>query len=228
MAIKAVLFDLDGTLVDTAPDFIYVVNTMRSEEGLSPIDHQLIRATVSKGAKALVTLAFNSQEGDCEFSRLHQRLLELYSLHIAVHSKLFTGISSLLKQLQQHGIAWGIATNKPEIYTTPLLNALNIQPKAQCIICPDHVRDPKPHPESMYLAGQLINCTPEEIIYIGDHIRDIECGRRAGSITIAAGYGYIDTNENLQHWQADHTVHTTQEIWPIISSYINSAPQIGI
>ncbi len=216
--IKAVVFDLDGTLLDTAPDFVVVVNALRREEGLPPMDRQLIRKTVSNGARALVTLAFELDEGDDGFESLRERLLELYIEHLAVESAPFDGINELLDFIREQQLSWGIATNKPERYTTPLLKALEIN--ADCVICPDHVQQSKPHPESMHLAAQLLQCQPQEIIYVGDHQRDIECGRDAGCPTIAAAYGYIDHPEQAQQWRATHTVGHASEIIPIVKSYL--------
>ncbi len=216
--IKAVVFDLDGTLLDTAPDFVVVVNALREEEGLPPMDQQLIRNTVSNGARALITLAFELDEGDEGFEPLRERLLELYIEHLAVESTPFDGINELLDFIREQQLSWGIATNKPERYTTPLLKALNIN--ADCVICPDHVEQSKPHPESMHLAARLLQCQAHEIIYVGDHQRDIDCGRDAGCPTIAAAYGYIDHPDQAQQWQATHTVDHASEIIPIVKSYL--------
>jgi phosphoglycolate phosphatase-like HAD superfamily hydrolase len=122
--------------------------------------------------------------------------------------------------LDQHQIAWGIATNKPARYTLPLMQALNMQPAPFSVICPDHVSRVKPDPESLFLASQQLSCTPDQIIYVGDHLRDIECGKRAGSITIAAAYGYIDQDDKAENWQADHLVQSADEIWPIVQRYL--------
>lgn len=214
--IRAVIFDLDGTLLDTAPDFIVVLNRLLAEFEQPPLPDEVIRRTVSNGAKALVTLAFGVGEDDPRFEPLRRRLLELYSEHLAVGTRLFPGIAELLEQLREQNIPWGIATNKPAIFTLPILEALQIQPPPVSVICPDHVQERKPHPESMYLAARHANCEPHEILYVGDHWRDIECGRRAGAITVAAAYGYIDVDDNVDDWQADYRVEHAREIWDII------------
>lgn len=216
--VEAVLFDLDGTLLDTAPDFVYVLNKLRAEEGLQALDQTVIRNTVSDGARALVTLGFDLAEGDAGFEPLRRRLLDHYLNHLAVGSQLFPGIPNLLDYLHRNNIHWGIATNKPHIYTAGLLNALKI--KADCVICPDHVSHPKPHPESLYLAAKLLECDRENIIYVGDHRRDIECGRRANCVTIAAAYGYIKADDDINLWQATHRVEHAAEIAPIIERYL--------
>lgn len=224
--IRAVMFDLDGTLLDTAPDFVVVLNQLLEENQRPALPADLIRASVSNGARALVSLGFGIDDQDPEFERLRVRLLELYALHIAVHTQLFPGISELLHKLQEHNIAWGIATNKPSTYTHQLLKALQIQPAPVSIICPEDVKERKPHPESMFLAGQHIGCRPDEIVYVGDHKRDIDCGRGAGSITIAAAYGYIEADDDIATWQADYCVHHADEIWPILERLMIASKQM--
>lgn len=220
--ITAVYFDLDGTLVDTAPDFVYVLNVLRQQEQLAPLDETLIRNTVSDGARALITLGFGSEfgikEGDPQFEALKQRLLDLYSDNLAVKSSLFAGLDELLRYLSDEGLAWGIATNKPERYTTPLLAALKLNPHQ--VICPDHVQQPKPHPESLRLAADTLNCRPQQIIYVGDHQRDIDCGNLAGCPTIAAAYGYVQANDHVDAWQANHIVYSSDELLPLIQNII--------
>lgn len=218
--IRAVMFDLDGTLLDTAPDFIVVVNQLLLEEGRSELAADIIRAGVSNGSKALIALTFGILDDHSDFERLRLRLLELYLAHIAVHTKLFPGIATLLNQLADKNIAWGIATNKPAAYTLPLMAALDIQPAPLSVICPDHVARSKPDPESLFLASKQLGCEPEEIIYIGDHKRDIDCGKGAGSITIAAAYGYLDTCDSVANWNADYCVNHADEIWPIVEKYV--------
>ncbi len=218
--IRAVLFDLDGTLLDTAPDFVLVVNRLLNQYQQPALDADLIRSQVSNGAKALVKLAFAMEEEDPEFEIRRLQLLDLYLQHIADYTRPFSGIELLIQKLDQHQIVWGIATNKPARYTNPLMQALNMQPPPFSVICPDHVSRAKPDPESLLLASQQLNCSPDQIIYVGDHLRDIECGKRAGSITIAAAYGYIDQNDSPENWNADYLVNSAEDIWPIVQGYL--------
>lgn len=216
--IHAVLFDLDGTLIDSAPDFIPSVNQLRQEYSLPKLSDDSIRATVSNGARALVTLALDITEGSKGFEQARLRLLEIYRDNLGHYSSVFPGIDTLLLELQAHNIPWGIATNKPEEFTTPLLDKLGLSKHAACVICPDHVNQRKPHPESMHLGAKILNCRSDEIIYIGDHKRDIDCGNAAGSITIAALYGYIEPQDNPVHWQADYNINNANDIWPLVKS----------
>ena len=218
--LRAVMFDLDGTLLDTAPDFVVVVNQLLLEQQRPVLPDATIRAGVSNGSKALIRLAFGIDESNTDFEPLRQRLLALYLQHIAVHTKPFPGIEPLLEKIAEHQLAWGIATNKPEAYTTPLMDALNIRPAPASVICPEHVQRSKPDPESMFLAGKHLGCEPQQIIFIGDHKRDIDCGRDAGSITIAAAYGYVDEGDDPTQWNADYCVNHADEIWPIIQQYL--------
>jgi len=222
MPLKAVLFDLDGTLLDTAPDFVVVVNALLAEHNKPALPADLIRATVSNGARALVQLAFGLQEGEPGFEPLRLRLLELYSANLAVETRPFPGIIPLLEHLQAHDIGWGIATNKPEVYTTPLLSALSFPSPPGSVICPDHVTERKPHPESIYLACEQLACKPQEVVYIGDHQRDIACGNNAGVPTIGALYGYIEADDDPVSWRATHLVRHADEIWPLLQPYINA------
>ena len=216
MSIKAIVFDLDGTLIDTAPDFIAVVNQLRAQEGLAPLPDSAIRARVSHGARALITLAFGLEEGEAGFEPLKQRLLTLYEQNLGANSHLFPGMADLLQRLSNEGLQWGIATNKPNRFTGPLIDALGLSPN--CVICPDHVANPKPYPDSLILAAELLHCEPHNIVYVGDHQRDIECGQRAGSPTIAAAFGYLDDNDVISEWQANHVIDHADQIWPIIKS----------
>lgn len=218
--IRAVMFDLDGTLLDTAPDFIVVVNQLLAEQQRPALAAETIRAGVSNGSKALIKLAFAIDESNEQFEPLRHRLLELYLAHIAVYTIPFPGINELLDKLADNNIAWGIATNKPATYTLPLMAALDIHPAPLSVICPDHVARSKPDPESLFLASKQLGCAPDEIIYIGDHKRDIDCGKGAGSITIAAAYGYVDEGDDPINWNADYCVNHANEIWPIIEKYL--------
>src|SRR5690606_14715723 len=201
--IRAVIFDLDGTLLDTAPDFVVVVNQLRAEHQLDPLPTEIIRRSVSNGARALVSLALGIDDTAPEFEAQRQRLLELYLNHVAVHTIFFPGIEELLQTLDAHGIAWGIATNKPALYTDALLKALAIQREPVIIIGPEHVNDGLPHGVSVFLASRHVGCTLAQFISMRNHKRDIDCGKNAGAITVATAYGYSEADNDSALWQAD-------------------------
>ncbi len=209
---NAVLFDLDGTLVDTAPDFIIAVNKQREIHGLPPLHEMLIRNTVSEGARALVSLSFSGKEDEEEFLAKHRELLALYMTHIADNSRLFPEMDKLLDWLEQNQIPWGIVTNKPRRFSEPLLEGLNLTTRCQALVCPDDVVNKKPDPEPLFLACSILQVSPENTIYVGDHDRDIEAGRRAGMKTIAASYGYIPHTESVNDWNADYNTSDCREI----------------
>lgn len=210
--LRAVIFDLDGTLVDTAEEFVEVVQRLRAEHDRPPMEAQLIRANVSNGARALVSLALGMDESHTEFESKRLRLLELYSGVLGSVAQPYPGIPELLSTLEARGIRWGISTNKPRAYTEPLLDALALTPAASSVVCPDDVTERKPHPEPLYLNCQQLDCTPYQAIYVGDHRRDIEAGRRAGMYTVAALYGYIEAHDDPTTWGADCSVDSSRAL----------------
>lgn len=209
-ALRAVIFDLDGTLVDTADDFVPVVQTLRAEAGLAPMNEARIRATVSNGARALVTLALGIPEAHDDFEARRLRLLDLYEAVLGAHARPYAGMRELIAALTERGIAWGIATNKPRYLTLPLLESLQL--RAASVVCPEDVAQRKPDPESIHRACEDLACHPAEAIYVGDHARDIEAGRRAGAYTIAAAYGYIEPGDRADAWGADTIVATSRDL----------------
>ncbi len=218
-SLQAVIFDLDGTLVDTADEFVVVVQALRAEHGRPGMDPQRIRASVSNGARALVSLALDLGEDDPGFEQQRLRLLELYSQVLGTVARPYPGIVELLAELERRGVGWGIATNKPRAYTEPLLQRLGLQPPAGSVVCPDDVEQRKPHPESLLRNCSELGCSPEGAVYIGDHLRDIEAGRRAGMYTIAAAYGYIEPGDDPGRWGADaHAAHSSELAHLILGS----------
>jgi 2-phosphoglycolate phosphatase len=214
--LRAVIFDLDGTLVDTADEFVVAVQALRRRYQLAPLAPQRIRASVSNGARALVSLALDIDEGDAAFEQRRQEFLDLYSEVLGTDARLFPGIAPLLQELDRRRIGWGISTNKPRAYTEPLLQALNLAPAPGSVICPDDVTHRKPHPESLYLNCRELGCPPSHTIYVGDHQRDIEAGRRAGIFTVAAAYGYIEPGDDPEQWGADVLVESSEALASVI------------
>ncbi|OUS39694.1 hypothetical protein A9R00_09235 [Oleispira antarctica] len=222
MAPKALLFDLDGTLMDTAPDFFPTVNTLRKEHGLPPLADDIIRQQVSNGGRALTRLALDMPQvvgntvGNEEFESKRQRLLDLYVEHIASKSNLFTGMIELLETCNNNSLLWGIVTNKPRIYTELLLerlaDSLPILASCAAVVCPDDVEKTKPDPEPLFLAAKQLKIDPEDCWYLGDHIRDIEAGNAASMFTIATLYGYIEPQDKPESWQANIMVDSVEDI----------------
>ncbi len=213
---QAVLFDLDGTLLDTAPDFLTATNLLLAKKGLPLLPAESIRQLVTHGSVGIVKKVFELDEQHPEFEPIRQELLSLYMDNLADQTHPFTGITELLYTLGENQIPWGIVTNKPESYTLAILEQLPLSPPPATIICPDHVSKTKPDPESVVLACKQVGISPSDTVYIGDHQRDIEAGRRAGTTTIAATYGYIDQNEDPTLWGADHTVSCATQLLELI------------
>ncbi len=221
---QAVLFDLDGTLIDTAADFIRIIQNMCREEGRAVLDADLIRTQVSEGARAMVKLVYPELAVDDSIFIAHrQRFLDEYGENIAVETDLFQGMYPLIEDLEKHNIPWGIVTNKPRGLSESLLEALNLTERCSVLICPDDVPHTKPDPEPMYLAASHLQIDPKQIIYVGDHPRDIDAGRNASMYTILAAYGYLplEHKDNLDAWQADYIVENVAELHQVINKLVD-------
>ena len=209
---KALLFDLDGTLLDTAPDFITAINKQLHKHGRQPLKGDAVRTSVTHGSIGIIESVYQIKQGDADFDSLKDEFLELYLTNIAEKTELFDGLKHVLDNCAQHNIPWGIVTNKPLKYTAPLLSELGLDKQSATTICPDHVSNPKPDPEALILACSQINIKPSDSIYVGDHNRDIQAGRSAGMRTIAAGWGYIEESENITQWEADWIVKKSTDL----------------
>ncbi len=219
----AVLFDLDGTLIDTAPDFRAVLHHLCADQGVAPPDDAAILATVSSGARALVELAFQLAPGSPGFDTLLQTLLNQYMAQLQeTRSVLFPAIDELLADLEHHDIPWGVVTNKPERFCIPLLHKLALDTRCSVLVCPDHVSQTKPHPEPLLLACDRLDCAPGRCVYIGDHPRDIEAGNAADMHTIAAAYGYLPHHPPVSEWGADHISPTVADIQQYLGNRHNA------
>ena len=210
--ISTVLFDLDGTLIDTAPDMAAALDVLCDEEQQTRLPFSEVRPVVSNGSIALVTLAFGDRLDKLTLDRLKSRYLEIYQNDLSVHSQLFDEMDNLLTQLEQKNIKWGVVTNKPGWLTEPLMESLNLHQRAACIVSSDSTENRKPHPEPMFYACELANSKPEECVYVGDARRDIEAGHNAGMRTIVAEYGYIGDWENTNDWQADFSIQSPSQL----------------
>ena len=222
---KAVLFDLDGTLIDTAADFIRIIQDMCREEGRTVVSAEIIRTQVSEGARAMVKLVYPELEvTDPIFLAHRQRFLDLYGADIAIDTDLFKGMYPLLETLESHQIPWGIVTNKPRGLSESLLKALNLTERCSVLVCPEDVTNTKPDPEPMYLAAKHLQLDTKDCIYVGDHPRDIDAGRNADMYTILAAYGYLPLKhkDDLTAWHADCIVNAVDELHKIIQKMVIS------
>jgi len=210
--IRTVLFDLDGTLADTAPDLAFALNQVRVEQGRAPLPYEAIRPVVSNGGVALTRLGFGIDSEHPDFPPLYQRLLDIYRNNIARETTLFPGMAELLENIEQNNMNWGVVTNKPAWLTEPLIDALGLTERAACIVSGDTCTNRKPHPEPILQGCQLAGSEAPDCVYIGDAERDIEAGNRAGMKTIVALFGYIGDNDSPQQWQADVLLETPHAI----------------
>ncbi|MCP4430948.1 MAG: phosphoglycolate phosphatase [Gammaproteobacteria bacterium] len=208
--IKAVLFDLDGTLVDTAPDMGGALNNLLVEEGFAPLPLESIRPYVSRGGLVLTQLGFGEHVDELEIEPLRLRYLQHYREIVADNSVLFDGFEEILRWLQDNHINWGIVTNKPEWLTTPLLEQLNL--RSPVVICGDTLEYRKPHPMPLQVAADKLGIDCQQCIYLGDDQRDMIAGNAAGMKTVIAAYGYIEPDTNLQDWKADGIINHPREL----------------
>lgn len=210
--IHTVLFDLDGTLADTAPDLALALNTLRAEENLDALPYDLIRQEASFGGKALIKLGFDLNVDTPEFEALRQRFLELYKNNLCEHTRLFDNMDKVIDGILAAGLNWGIVTNKPSWLTDPLLALMQLDHTPVVVVSGDTTGNSKPHPEPLLHACEVAGSQPGQCLYVGDAERDIEAGQRAGMKTLVALFGYIRDDDTPEKWGADGLVNTPVEI----------------
>jgi phosphoglycolate phosphatase len=220
LTFDAILFDLDGTLVDTAPDMVAVLLGMQQDHGLSLLPYDLARSHVSNGALGLIRLGFPDVDDEAA-KRLHQEYLDRYENAVCVDSVLFPELGDLLDELDAAGRPWGVVTNKPERMTEPLLAGLGLGSRAACSISGDTLPQRKPDPAPLLLASEQIGVPAKKTVYVGDSVRDIEAGHAAGMFTIAATYGYITADDDPQRWEADLVAADTGELTNYLLKGVN-------
>ncbi len=211
---RALLFDLDGTLADTAPDLAAAVNKMRSDRGLEHTPFEILRPLASAGARGLIGAAFNIGPGDAGYDDMRREFLDNYAAAIANHTTLFDGIVSLLDEITTLGLSWGIVTNKPALYTDALVPQIGLA-HAACVISGDTTPHAKPHPEPLFEAARRLQLAPTDCWYVGDDLRDIDAGKAAGMPTIAAGWGYCGHTEPAD-WLADLIASHPLDLLPLL------------
>jgi phosphoglycolate phosphatase len=218
---RAILFDLDGTLADTAPDLAAAVNWLRTERGLDPTPYSVLRPTASAGARGMIGAAFGLAPGDDGYEELRLAWFDRYQSAMAVHSTLFDGIAGLLDGIAAAGMKWGIVTNKPARFTDPLLPQIGLA-HAGCIVSGDTTGHAKPHPAPLLEGARRLDMAPEHCWYVGDDQRDVEAGRAAGMITVACAWGYCGTIDPAT-WGADYLLETPTDLLETLRSLAGAA-----
>lgn len=216
MQFTCILFDLDGTLLDTASDLISALNHALRQEGLSSVSAERIKPYISHGAAAMVRHSLNGTFNDEIQEKVLELMLNDYRSHISDHTKFFSGMGKILDTLENRGIKWGIVTNKRERFTFPLMDAFNLTSRAACIVCGDTTANSKPHPDPMLAACKQAGVNPHQCLYIGDSANDIKAGKSAGMKTMAAAYGYLKPDDDPDSWNADALIKSPDEILPWI------------
>ena len=208
---RAVLFDFDGTLADTAPDLGAAVNHLRSEKGLEPLSVDAVRPYASMGARGLLRVGFGLTPESAEYPALRDAFLQRYDEHLCVRTSIFPGILELLEKLEAMNILWGVVTNKSARFTHRIVEALSLRP--DCVVCGDSTPHLKPHPASLLLAARELRRAPENCFYLGDDLRDIQAARAAGMRSVAVTWGYHSPdNDGPPTWNADALVHQPLEV----------------
>ena len=215
----AVFFDLDGTLVDTAPDMVAILQQMMETHGLPEVPYEVARNNVSHGAVGLLKLGFPDEDATY-LGPLHREYLQHYARSLCIRTKIFSPLGELLELFNDHGVKWGVVTNKPEGMTVPLMEQLGIASSAACIVGGDTLEKRKPHPAPMFHAAEQAAVHPARVIYVGDAERDIEAGKAAGMATVSVGYGYITAEDDPTSWGADVFAADTMQLFDILKTAV--------
>jgi N-acetyl-D-muramate 6-phosphate phosphatase len=214
--ISTVLFDLDGTLVDSAPGLAFAVNEQRRRRQLAPVPYELLRPHASSGARGTIGAAFGVGANAPEYLQLRLEFLEIYERALLTDTQPFPDVPELLTAIEDSGRSWGIVTNKAEYLTVPLLDAFAFSTRASCIVCGDSTPHTKPHPAPLLEATRRLSVSADACLYVGDDERDIAAARAAGMGAIAAAYGYLGTGRPPTQWGADDVVHTPIELLKVL------------
>jgi phosphoglycolate phosphatase len=204
--IKAVLFDLDGTFADSAPDLAAALNHARAMRDLPPLPLDVLRPQASHGSRGLLKTGFGIEPGHPDYDTLRDIFLDYYANNICVQTKLFGDTAELIAELEQRGIKWGIVTNKPHRFTVPLMQALGYAERAACLVSGDTCAHAKPHPEPMFKACEIIGVTSAQCLYLGDDLRDMQAANASGMRGIIANYGYVSADASVESWGAHGSI----------------------
>ena len=214
--IEAVLFDLDGTLIDSAPDLGAAADKMRTDRGLESFPLELYRPMAGAGARGMIDVAFGLSPADARFEALKEEFFLNYEACLVEKTYVFDGVTELIELICRSGLKWGVVTNKSARFTVPLTRAMPLFSTAQTIISGDTTAHAKPHPEPLFEAARQLQLAPARCLYVGDDERDIVAGRAAGMPTVAAAYGYLGTAADTAAWNADFTIATPSALLTLL------------
>ena len=213
---RGVLFDLDGTLADTAPDLGFALNQQRLARGMPELPIEAVRSQASSGARGLLKIGFNIEPGQNGYDAMRDEFLDIYERNLSRSTRLFPGVSALLEQVERRGLRWGIVTNKAERFTFPLLRALALIDRAACVICGDTTPNPKPHPAPLLAAAEKLGVPARQCIYVGDDERDVQAGHAAGMPVVVARYGYLGNGTRPEMWGADGFIDAPEDLLAVL------------
>ena len=222
IGVRSILFDLDGTLADTAPDLAFALNQLRLVRGMPELSVVDLRIHASSGARGLLHEGFGIRPVDAGYIEMRDEFLDIYERNLARSSALFPGVPSLLDEIEGRGMAWGIVTNKAERFTFPLLRALELMDRARCVICGDTTPYAKPHPAPMIEALSRLGAVANECIYVGDDERDVQAGHAAGMNVVVVRYGYLGNGRPPEEWGADVYIDSPGELVPVLIQGLES------
>jgi N-acetyl-D-muramate 6-phosphate phosphatase len=212
---RAVLFDLDGTLADTASDLGYALNLQRTARGLEALPLAAIRPFASAGARGLLHVGFGLEPEHADYAAMRSEFLELYAAHLSHSTVLFPEMAQTLAELERLNVQWGVVTNKPQRFTVPLLAALGLRERSACIVCADMVANPKPDPASLLEAARQLGHPPGSCVYVGDDERDVQAARAAGMDAVVALYGYLGNGSRPESWGARASIRTPLQLFEL-------------
>jgi N-acetyl-D-muramate 6-phosphate phosphatase len=210
--VEAVLFDLDGTLIDSAPDLAGAANELRAEYGLPALPYEVFRPMVGSGARGMLGIAFDLGPQHERFPKLRDDFLRLYELRMTHETRIFEAVVPVLAALESRQCRWGIVTNKAARFTDPLVRSLGLHPRAAAVVAGDTTPHSKPHPAPLLEAARRVGLAPSKCMYVGDDIRDVQAGRAAGMTTVVAGWGYLGSGEPIESWGAQYILRTPAEL----------------
>jgi N-acetyl-D-muramate 6-phosphate phosphatase len=213
---RAVLFDLDGTLIDSAPDLAGACNEMRVERGLSPLPYEQLRRMVGSGARGMVGTSFGLAPGDADYPELRDEFLARYESRMTRETRVFAEMEPVLAWLREQALPWGIVTNKATRFAAPLVEALGLATKAAVLVCGDTVAHAKPHPAPLLEAARRLALAAGDCVYVGDDLRDVQAGQAAGMATIVAAWGYLGEGDAPAAWGANHLIERPGELMALI------------